>query len=89
MFDGGYLAVCTARDLGWKRVHWIVHKHSRALEQRQRGRNRGRGGNVGNRTKDSEQNNVGCRLARESGDRNQLVGARHVGSKARSHLTAA
>ena len=33
MFDGGYLAVCTARDLGWKCVHWIVHKRSRALEQ--------------------------------------------------------
>ena len=33
MFDGRYLAVCTARDLGWKRVHGIVHKHSRALEQ--------------------------------------------------------
>ena len=24
MFDCGYLAVCTARDLGWKSVHWIV-----------------------------------------------------------------
>ena len=33
MFDGGYLAVCTARDLGWKRVYGIVHKRSRALEQ--------------------------------------------------------
>ena len=33
MFDGGYLAVCTARDLGWKRVHGILHKRSRALEQ--------------------------------------------------------
>ena len=32
MFDGGYLAVCTARNLGWKRVHGIVHKRSRALE---------------------------------------------------------
>ena len=37
MFDGGYLAVCTARDLGWKRVHGIVHKRSRALEQRAAG----------------------------------------------------
>ena len=33
MFDCGYLAVCTARDLGWKRVYRIVHKCSRALEQ--------------------------------------------------------
>ena len=33
MFNCGYLAVCTARDLGWKRVHWIVHKCSRVLEQ--------------------------------------------------------
>ena len=33
MFDCGYLAVCTARDLGWKRVHLIVHKRSRVLEQ--------------------------------------------------------
>ena len=29
----GYLAVCTARDLCWKHLHWIVHKRSRALEQ--------------------------------------------------------
>ena len=36
MFDGGYLAVCTARDLGWKRVHRIVHKRSRALEHLRR-----------------------------------------------------
>ena len=33
MFDSGYLAVCTARDLGWKRVYGIVHKRSRVLEQ--------------------------------------------------------
>ena len=33
MFDGGYFAGCTARDLGWKRVHWTVHERSRALEQ--------------------------------------------------------
>ena len=33
MFDCGYLAVCTERDLGWKRVHRIVHKRSHALEQ--------------------------------------------------------
>ena len=33
MFGCGYLAVCTARDLGWKRVHGIVNKLSRALEQ--------------------------------------------------------
>ena len=31
IFDGGYLAVCTARDLGWKRVHGIVHKRSFGL----------------------------------------------------------
>ena len=32
MFDSGYLAVCTVRDLGWRRVHRIVHKRSRVLE---------------------------------------------------------
>ena len=34
MFDCGYLAVCTERDLGWKCVHWIVHKRSSVLEQK-------------------------------------------------------
>ena len=33
LVDLSKLAVCTARDLGWKRVHGIVHKRSRAQEQ--------------------------------------------------------